>query len=167
MLSLYRYCIAGIFRGYKCSWFSLIKHVSRTLYTISHACMHVCKRLLFCESSYHKVYPLYGTSINVPTLIKFLTINTVIEFEFFNSTELQVEEGRRVRVCLTTVGNISAYYDRSNSNIDVMLNVTSDTAGELPCSMVYVHVRTCINLLYFVSLLPSVFFEMSLCHMYL
>ena len=36
------YRIAGIFRGYKCSWFSRIRHVPRTFITanlISHACM--------------------------------------------------------------------------------------------------------------------------------
>ncbi len=58
-----------------------------------------------------------------------------------------------MRVCLTTVGNISAYYDRYNSNIDIMLNVTSDTAGEYSPLFDGVHVRAylnrCINFLYF------------------
>ncbi len=46
------YRIAGVFRGYKCwgykcSWFSRIRHVPRTFITtnlISHACMHAAKR---------------------------------------------------------------------------------------------------------------------------
>ena len=36
------YCIEGIFRGYKCSWFSRIRHEPRTFITVNlifHACM--------------------------------------------------------------------------------------------------------------------------------
>ncbi len=41
------YRIAGIFRGYKCSWFSRIRHEPRTLKTanlILHACMLQIKK---------------------------------------------------------------------------------------------------------------------------
>ncbi len=63
--------IQGNFRGYKCSCFSLIKHVPRTFYTheFNTTCMHACKRLfrenlskgLSTKVYTHENYPLYGT----------------------------------------------------------------------------------------------------------
>ncbi len=66
------YRIAGIFRGYKYLWFSLIKRLPQTfipMNLISHACMHAAERLLFHKnlSNGHssKVIPLKYTRYTV------------------------------------------------------------------------------------------------------
>ncbi len=67
-----KYRIAGIIRGYKCSWFLLIKHVPQT-FIPNVACMLACKRQNFVTIKSAKTfltvfpkfiltkYPLYGS----------------------------------------------------------------------------------------------------------
>ncbi len=64
-------------------------------------------------------------------------LTTVVQFELLNATEVQVEEGRSISLCLAPVGNVSAYYDRLLPYITVIFNVTSETAGQW-CSRVHV-----------------------------
>ncbi len=68
-----RYRTAGIFRGYKCSKFSQIKHVPQTFITanlISHACM--LQKLLFHDikfaKAFLKVFPQTIYPRNIPTI---------------------------------------------------------------------------------------------------
>ncbi len=74
------YRIVGIFQGYKCSWFLLIKHILRTFIPtnlISHACMLLFRenlsKWLSAKVYTLKIYPLYG--ICVRALLMQLVVN--------------------------------------------------------------------------------------------
>ena len=58
------YRIAGNFCGYKCSWFSLIKHVPRTFIPIPHACKRLQLRKNLSKGLSAKAYTTKYTRYN-------------------------------------------------------------------------------------------------------
>lgn len=73
----------------------------------------------------------------------------VVAFEIVNTSDIRVLEGGYAEICLVAVGDVSAYYNRSDSYIRIYVNVSSDTASKsrvyvCVCVHMRMHVHACV-----------------------